>query len=493
MRKRLLARTALAVLFLAAALVPQPASAAAPYPGYTWNTLGDDVHSINGYLYLDSLDGIGQLDKPMKNPESLFIGADDTLYLADTGNSRVLHLDKTGKLLAVIGDTDGPGKLNEPKGVFVKSDGTIYVADTKNQRIALFDRNGGFRKEFKTPDSPLLGAGFSYSPSKLVVDKRDYMYVVSDGNTQGLMQIDPNGDFKGFYGANHVGFSWTRLLVKLVATKEQQSQLTTVRPAEFAGVDQDAEGFLYTTTLGERFNQIKRLSPVGVDTLNFGQRPYGDLYSEGPFGMASFLSVSVSADGFISALDLQTGKVFQYDKLGNLLFVFGGVGEQNGLFVTPSSVEQTSDGVIYVVDKGRGRIDRFRATPFAKLVHEASKLYVDGRYEEAEAQWHEVLKQNANYDMAYLALGKSSYKAENYGEAMKYFKLARAKGDYSAAFREYRKVYVREHFTWFFMGALVLIALLWWGVPRLNRAVGRLLAGKKDRVLNGPAGKEAMR
>ena len=118
----------------------------------------------------------------------------------DTGNSRIIHLDASLKYIDTIGDEDGDGKLSEPKGVFVTKEGMIYVADTKNARIVVFGPDGKFIKQIGKPDSPLLGKTFSYSPSKLLVDKRGYMFVVSDGNTQGLIQIDPKGSFRGFYG-----------------------------------------------------------------------------------------------------------------------------------------------------------------------------------------------------------------------------------------------------------------------------------------------------
>lgn len=491
MKTGLSLKAVLAAILAAALWMPFQAYAETPYKGYTWNTLGEDVASINGYVYQNSIDALDTKAGGFKNPEDLFIREDDTMYVVDTGNSRILRMDRSGKLLRTIGDASGPGKLNEPKGVYVTDDGTIYVADTKNQRIAIFDPNGRFKKELTKPSNPLLGADFSYSPSKLVVDKRGYLYVISDGNTQGLLQIDPNGDFKGFYGANHIGFSWTRLLVKLLATKEQQSQLATVKPAEFSDVNSDEEGFMYTLTLGEEFNQLKRLSPVGVDTLNAVPHRYGDKYSDGPFEVASFVGIDVDDQGFITALDLQSSKVFQYDKLGNLLFTFGGAGDQNGLFVTPSAVAQTSDGIVYVLDKGRNRIDCFRTTPFADLVHQASTLYVDGRYEEAEDLWKDVLKQNANYDMAYLAIGKSLFKAERYKEAMEYFKLARSKADYSAAYKEYRKEFIREHFGLFFTGAILLFIALRWGLPWLYRAAkSQWNAKKADRpqALEGEIG-----
>lgn len=473
-------------------LLPVHTWAETPYHGYTWNKLGQDVRSINGYVYLDSIEGTDMPTGAFNTPEDIFIADDDTIYLVDTGNSRIIHMDsKSNRLIDVIGEEDGPGKLSEPKGVFVKNDGTVYVADTKNSRIVIFNKEGKFVRELKAPDSPLLGKDFSYSPSRVILDKRDYMFIVSDGNTQGLMQIDQQGEFKGFYGANHVGFSWKRLFVKLVATDDQKQQLSTVKALAYSNMDQDNEGFIYTTTLGDEFNQVKRLSPVGVDTLNVGNKKYGDRFDVGPFATPQFVDVTVNKEGLISTLDLQTSKVFQYDKLGNLLFAFGGTGDQNGLFITPSSIDQTSDGMIYVVDKGRNRIDRFRTTPFADLVHQASNLYVDGRYEQAESLWNDVLEIDANFDMAYLALGKSLYKSERYKEAMAYFKLARSQSDYSIAFREYRKEYTREHFSQIVVGIILLFLIIRYVVPWCIRLLQRSLwdrrIGKPSVIREGDA------
>ncbi len=448
--------------------------ASAPYQGYTYVKKGGDVHSINGYMYEQSIDGYDLPSGAFSAPEDVFVADDDSVYIVDTGNSRIIHLDASLKYIDTIGDEDGDGKLSEPKGVFVTKEGMIYVADTKNARIVVFGPDGKFIKQIGKPDSPLLGKTFSYSPSKLLVDKRGYMFVVSDGNTQGLIQIDPKGSFRGFYGANHVGFSWSRLFVKLVATDEQRSKIATVKPLEFSNAVQDSEGFIYTTTLGTEINQLKRLSPVGVDTLAIG-RSFGDMFvDDGPFSVPSFVDITVDNDGIMTALDLQTSKVFQYDKLGNLLFVFGGLGEQNGLFVTPSSIAQSSKGVMYVVDKGRSRIDMFTATPFAKLVQQASKFYVDGRYDEAEGLWQEVLRQNANFELAYLAIGKSHYKAEDYKEAMRYFKLANSRVDYSLAFKEYRKQFTRDHFAVICIIIIAIIVMLRFILPRMWRA-GKVL------------------
>jgi sugar lactone lactonase YvrE len=476
-------RIAILVLSACCAL-PIPAYADSPYEGYIYDSKRNTPESINGYLYKDSIDGYGTDVGPFAEPSDIFVANDDTLYIADTRNDRIVHMDADGRPLRVIAPEEGDGKLSSPKGVYVTDEGELYVADTGNQRVARFDAEGRFVEQFGKPDSPLLESGFTFSPSKIVFDKRGYLFVVSEGAHQGLVQLRPDGSFAGFFGANHVEFSWTRLLVRYIATKEQREQLASVRPPEFSNLFQDSEGFIYTTTLGIRSNQIKRLSAVGVDILNLGEtRRYGDYDMPVEKWSALYealVDVSVDRNGVITAIDQTTGKAFQYDQLGNLLFIFGGLGNQNGLFLTPAGIDQTSDGTIYIVDKTRNRIDRFRTTPFADKVHEAVKLYVDGRYEEASAPWHDVIRMNSNYDLAYKSIGKALYRAERYEEAMAYFKAAKDRAGYSDAYLEFRKIYLRENFDAMFGGIILLYAVFrifrFWR-RRRRRSVGNAMRG----------------
>jgi DNA-binding beta-propeller fold protein YncE len=461
-------------LFLCVCLLaPARALASVPYEGYIFNKRGEEVHSLNGYLYYDSWDGFGTEAGALNAPEDLFVDRHDRLYVADTGNHRILMMDRDFRLLRVYGDADGPGRLNAPKGVYVDEEGVVYVADTNHKRIAVFAPDGAFLREIAEPKSTLLGDSFVYTPAKLIVDKRGYFFVVSQGATNGLLQLSGTGEFESFFGGNRVNFSWVRVFLRLFATREQRAQIVAERPLEISNLYQDREGFIYTTTLGGEFNQIKRLSPVGVDTLNQGRVRYGDRSYSGPFEVPSFVDVTVDDKGVITALDQNTNKAFQYDKLGNLLFVFGGTGEQNGLLKTAAAIGQTSDGTMYIVDQSRHRIDRFRPTPFGELVHRASALYVEGRYTEAESLWHEVLRYNGNYDMAYHAIGKSLYKAERYREAMDYFRLAHSKWDYSQAFKEYRKEWMRNRFEWLMAGVAALFLLLRYVAPYVFRKLRR--------------------
>ena len=52
-----------------------------------------------------------------------------------------------------------------------------------------------------------------------------------------------------------------------------------------------------------------------------------------------FVDVTVDDDGFISALDLSRGRVFQYDEEMTLLYSFGNTGKQLGTFSYPVAIE----------------------------------------------------------------------------------------------------------------------------------------------------------
>lgn len=77
---------------------------------------------------------------------SKILAHEDTVFVADSGNNRILQLDKTGKILVKIGSgkqgfTNGSfeeASFFEPHGLAV-SGNALYVADTKNNAIRKID------------------------------------------------------------------------------------------------------------------------------------------------------------------------------------------------------------------------------------------------------------------------------------------------------------------------------------------------------------------
>lgn len=91
------------------------------------------------------------------------IGPDDTIYLADTGNHRIRKMTKDGTVSTVAGSgpasfdkeyaggyggDGGPAtaaKLKQPRDVALGADGTLYIADTDNHCIRAVAPDGTIR------------------------------------------------------------------------------------------------------------------------------------------------------------------------------------------------------------------------------------------------------------------------------------------------------------------------------------------------------------
>lgn len=81
-------------------------------------------------------------------PSDIEVDARQSLiYIADSGNNRVLVFDFHGKFLKAIGRKgQGPAEFSNPTGLCVLEDGGIAVADVGNARIQIFDRDGNFAR-----------------------------------------------------------------------------------------------------------------------------------------------------------------------------------------------------------------------------------------------------------------------------------------------------------------------------------------------------------
>ena len=101
--------------------------------------------------------------------------------------------------------------------------------------------------------------------------------------------------------------------------------------------------------------------------------------------------------------------MFQYDKLCNLLCIFGtknSTSDQAGSFLGPNAIEARGNEV-YILDGTKNDITVYTETTFGNVVHRAVLLYDEGRYSDARADWEEVIKRDGGYAMAYVGLGKA--------------------------------------------------------------------------------------
>lgn len=494
-----------------------PAVADGPLiPGYTLRD-GEPVPAPTGYIQSGVIGGENQPCGPFIGPQDLFLDPDTgNLLLVDTGNNRIVVLSGDGEYLYEIGGQEAD--LNAPEGVYVDVEGNVWVADTGNARVVQFTPDGAFLADFHRPESDFM-EGFDFQPAKIVIDKRGFIYTVigSEGNL-GILVMDSTERFRGFFGRTKVSFNLTRVLARIFATKAQRRRMLRVRPAPMSNIHIDDLGFIYAVSPVLTKDQIQRLNSVGENVygeggtrvgagklwdkirgkegLTFGEaeikwRWDGVREMSIPYEVGSlFVDVAVDDLGIVSALDQQRYLIYQYDQAGNLLSIFGGQGMREGAFSQPVSIVAGSGGLLYILDATRGQVLIFRPTEITSKIHTASSLYFEGKYDEAARLWNEISRLNTNFGLAHSGLGKALMQQEDYEVAMQEYFYAENKYGYSAAFSEYRYVWLRRNFNW--LGFVVLGSLVSTAVAanRLSDSFRWLLA--KIRHLRETSGLRAV-
>lgn len=455
-----------------------PAAADEPYEVYNYNYLGEAVPSQAGYSAKRSISGLTLGTTEFASPSDLFKDKDDNFYVVDTGNSRILKIDPAfEKVLAVYDRFTMPDgsvtTLQNPKGCYISPDtGLMYIADSDHARALVVDEKQQVQMVIEKPSSTVYDQQLTFLPQKILCDNAGNIYIVLGNTTKGAAMFDADGNFIGYYGANSVEKTASVIanhFWNAIASEEEKRYRTRNTPTAFDNFDIDTEkGFIFTSTSSgsSETDIVKKVNPEGHNLFSYmSDFVWGDEFSTWYSGVSyktRIIDLDIGDDGSINCLDAATGRVFQYDKEANLLFIMGTIGEQVGAFALSGVAAVETKGAsceeIYVLDGVRNTVTEFVQTPFGEIVHEATALYNGGYYEEALAPWQEVLGRDGNYRRAYLGISSAYYNMGRYKESMEYAKKADSSKRYNRAFERYRSQLLKSHLTEIVIGIVILIA-----------------------------------
>ncbi len=454
MKIKLVLAAALLLPILAA--VPLTVKAEAPYQSYVYDEWDASKAAPASYLPERMYSGIEVGAGAFSEPQDLFVDKSNQIYVADTGNKRIVKLNERFETVDIIDKLDLGGKeisLASPMGLFVADDGTMYIADRDNGRILRVGADKKVQLVIEKPTDPLIPEGFKFKPTKVAADQAGRIYVLSEGQFFGLMQFSSEGKFTGYYGSSKVEVTPAVVLEtfwKNLLSKEQRSAMMKLLPIEYSNLDIGDDNFIYTTTIISKNSreEIKKLNPLGNNVLmsqngsDFGDKEFS--FKQGVKQDTSFVDLSVDTDGFIAGLDRTRGRVFEYDSEGNSIAVFGSLGNQKGTFLQPSAVAYWK-GEVLVLDTAKRNVTRFSLSEYGSLVRKATVLYNQGLYEEAAVIWQSVAKRNANNSIAYIGIAKALEKEGNYDAALSYYRQGTDRSGYSDTFGQIRMQAVREN------------------------------------------------
>ena len=129
-----------------------------------------------------------------------------------------------------------------------------------------------------------------------------------------------------------------------------------------------------------------------------------------------------------------------------------------------------------VLDQVENSITVFTPTEYGMQIYNAIETYLDGKYDESADLWRNVLKQNANYPLAFRGVARAILRQNDFEGAMNYYKLAHDRENYGRVFKLYRKAWIEKNILWV---VLVLAFLLI--VPL---AIGRIRRMKWEVVMH---------
>ncbi len=444
MKKR--SRILLLALLICAMSLPMIAEAGTPYKTYTVDGYGYVTETQTAYSPLTAITKVGETS--FVRPVDMSLSKEGILYIADAGAKLILICDLEGKEVGRIGE----GILSEPTGVYVSANNTVYVADRAAKRVFVFDSLGNLKAEYGKPNSPIYGDNMDFKPLKVVANESGTMYIICEGNMNGIVQISPveGGSFLGYFGTNFTRLNPFQVLQRMILSDAQRAQLLATIPSTPTNLAIDKEGLIYTVTQGDGESSLKKLNIAGNNLI------IPDAYDE----LCAAVTTGNYENIFVASSD---GYVYEYNEEGELIFVFGGRddGRQRiGLCNKVEAIEVDAQDRIYLLDSDKKQIHVFEPTEFTDLLHEALYLYSKGRYTESKAPLEQVLQMNSLFDYANKAMGRAYLQEENYTSALKYSKLSKDFIGYSDAFWEVRNVWLRNNIVPAFIMIVLLVVLI---------------------------------
>lgn len=288
------------------------------------------------------------LEAQFKGPAGLAITADGTLYIADRINHRIRKISPTGVVSTLAGSSQGfsngtgtSAQFNLPMGIAVGANGTVYVADSNNHRIRKISASGvvstlaGDTSGFSNGTG--MAAQFNY-PEGIVIDASGNLIVGDSGNHR-IRKVTTAGVVTTVAGTGVYGFA---------------DGLANV--AKFnapSGLAIDASGTIYVAE--KQNNRIRKITTNGMVSTLAGSGITGN--ADGMGTAASFntpFNIVVDIAGNVFVSDAGNNRIRRITAAGLVTTIAGssqgyldGIGT-NSQFYYPIGVVLYNDNTLYV-------------------------------------------------------------------------------------------------------------------------------------------------
>ena len=367
----------------------------------TSDAIRSEIHTVAGQSF-GLGDGTPATSTSLGLMRGVAIGADGSLYIAETGRDRVQRVTPDGEIDVVAGGgdpADGVGDglpatdaaLVAPSAVAVDAEGVLYISDTGNARVRRVGADGtiqtvagGGDPDRLGDDGPATQASLS-NPRGIALVADGTLYVADAGHER-VRRVTPDGRITTAAGGGSGGLG-------------DGGRAVAARLDLPLDVALDDLGTLYIADAGQR-----RVRAVPADGTIATVAGNGGAGSSGDGGAATAAAigqphgVGVGADGSVYIADRAHHRVRRVDRDGTISS-FAGSGDNGEAFdfdengdggaplgarlSFPQDVAVAPDGAVYIADGGQGRVRRaavalpgFTDAEFALPSEDGSEVYL---------------------------------------------------------------------------------------------------------------------
>lgn len=310
-------------------------------------------------------DGGPALAAALDNPRGIAIGADGSVYVADSYNHRIRRISRDGTIATVAGGgaTLGDGgpavaaRLYAPTDVAVARDGSLYIADSYQHRVRKVAPDGTIAtiagdgiEGYAGDGGPATAARLAY-PSGVALGPYGDVYVADTFNHR-IRRIGADGIVTTTAGTGVAGYNGD-------AQPAIQAQL---QYPLYLDVSADGEQYI-VDNVNHRIRKVDTGGVIATAVGNGTQGSAGDGGAATAAQLAFPRGVALLADGTLLVVDGSNRRVRRVDGEGTIsTLIGGGTGVDDGSLGLqyrlqfPSGVAVGPDGRVVASDTGAQRL-----------------------------------------------------------------------------------------------------------------------------------------